>query len=103
MVSPNRLDHHPFASKLLKTLERVKGIEPSSSAWKLVPTGMCTPLCTQDGGIPQPRPLLATQHLCFVSKFLVPGAGFEPATNGLQNRCSTTELTRQINDLRDRS
>src|SRR5262249_22913091 len=25
---------------------------------------------------------------------LVPGAGFEPATNGLQNRCSTTELTR---------
>ena len=25
---------------------------------------------------------------------LVPGAGFEPATNGLQNRCSTAELTR---------
>jgi hypothetical protein len=27
-------------------------------------------------------------------RLLVPGAGFEPATNGLQNRCSTTELTR---------
>jgi hypothetical protein len=26
----------------------------------------------------------------------VPGAGFEPATNGLQNRCSTTELTRHF-------
>jgi hypothetical protein len=26
---------------------------------------------------------------------LVPGEGFEPPTNGLQNRCSTTELTRQ--------
>ena len=26
---------------------------------------------------------------------LVPGAGFEPATFGLQNRCTTTVLTRQ--------
>jgi hypothetical protein len=25
---------------------------------------------------------------------LVPGEGFEPPTNGLQNRCSTPELTR---------
>jgi hypothetical protein len=31
---------------------------------------------------------------------LVPGAGFEPATNGLQNRCSTTELTRQNGHFR---
>jgi hypothetical protein len=30
---------------------------------------------------------------------LVPGAGFEPATNGLQNRCSTTELTRQAFEI----
>ena len=29
--------------------------------------------------------------------FLVPGEGFEPPANGLQNRCSTPELTRQIN------
>jgi hypothetical protein len=29
---------------------------------------------------------------------LVPDEGFEPTTNGLQNRCSTTELTRQILD-----
>src|SRR5436309_781299 len=29
----------------------------------------------------------------------VPGVGFEPTTCGLQNRCSTTELTRQVNDL----
>ena len=28
-------------------------------------------------------------------EFPVPGDGFEPPTNGLQNRCSTTELTRQ--------
>ena len=27
---------------------------------------------------------------------LVPGEGLEPPTNGLQNRCSTAELTRQI-------
>jgi hypothetical protein len=32
-------------------------------------------------------------------KLLVPGRGFEPLTNGLQNRCSTTELTRQIKGL----
>jgi hypothetical protein len=30
---------------------------------------------------------------------VVPGERFELPTNGLQNRCSTTELTRQINDL----
>ena len=29
-----------------------------------------------------------------VLKLLVPAAGFEPATNGLQNRCSTPELSR---------
>ena len=33
----------------------------------------------------------------------VPGERFELPTNGLQNRCSTAELTRQINDLRDSS
>ena len=27
--------------------------------------------------------------------FMVPAEGFEPPTNGLQNRCSTTELSRQ--------
>src|ERR1700740_3785711 len=27
---------------------------------------------------------------------LVPGEGLEPPTNGLQNRCSTAELTRHI-------
>jgi hypothetical protein len=26
---------------------------------------------------------------------VVPGEGLEPPTNGLQNRCSTAELTRQ--------
>ena len=38
-----------------------------------------------------------------VASLLVPGERFELPTNGLQNRCSTTELTRQINDLRNRS
>ena len=30
---------------------------------------------------------------------LVPGEGFEPPTFGLQNRCTTTVLTRHFNDL----
>jgi hypothetical protein len=35
----------------------------------------------------------------FHGLLLVPGERFELPTNGLQNRCSTTELTRHINDL----
>jgi hypothetical protein len=31
---------------------------------------------------------------------MVPAEGFEPPTYGLQNRCTTTVLSRQINDLR---
>src|SRR5262245_4184609 len=31
--------------------------------------------------------------------FVVPGEGIEPPTNGLQNRCSTAELTRHIKNL----
>src|SRR6266446_2485168 len=34
---------------------------------------------------------------------LVPGERFELPTNGLQNRCSTAELTRQINALEGKS
>jgi hypothetical protein len=30
---------------------------------------------------------------------LVPGEGIEPPTNGLQNRCSTAELTRHCGDF----
>ena len=30
-----------------------------------------------------------------LSLYLVPGEGFEPPTFGLQNRCTTTVLTRQ--------
>ena len=33
---------------------------------------------------------------------MVPAAGFEPATYGLQNRCTTTVLSRQFNDLHQR-
>src|SRR5438045_880301 len=29
-------------------------------------------------------------------QLVVPAAGFEPATNGLQNRCSTPELSRRL-------
>jgi hypothetical protein len=32
-------------------------------------------------------------------RHMVPGEGFEPPTFGLQNRCTTTVLTRQINGL----
>jgi hypothetical protein len=31
---------------------------------------------------------------------MVPAEGFEPPTYGLQNRCTTTVLSRQINKLR---
>jgi hypothetical protein len=31
---------------------------------------------------------------------MMPGEGFEPPTFGLQNRCTTTVLTRQINNPR---
>ena len=33
---------------------------------------------------------------------MVPAEGFEPPTYGLQNRCTTTVLSRQINKLRAR-
>ena len=44
-----------------------------------------------------------TYMLLRAAERVVPGERFELPTNGLQNRCSTTELTRQVNDLRDRS
>jgi hypothetical protein len=31
---------------------------------------------------------------------MMPAEGFEPPTYGLQNRCTTTVLSRHINDLR---
>ena len=31
----------------------------------------------------------------------MPAEGFEPPTYGLQNRCTTTVLSRQIKDLRE--
>jgi hypothetical protein len=31
----------------------------------------------------------------------LPAEGFEPPTYGLQNRCTTTVLSRRINSLRD--
>jgi hypothetical protein len=43
-----------------------------------------------------PRVFLAidADNTCLIS--LVPGEGLEPPTNGLQNRCSTAELTRLL-------
>jgi hypothetical protein len=43
------------------------------------------------------KPLV--MHYFFTCGKAVPGERFELPTNGLQNRCSTTELTRQVNDL----
>src|SRR6476620_6156747 len=40
---------------------------------------------------PEDRPTVITKPL----KTMVPGEGFEPPTFGLQNRCTTTVLTRQ--------
>jgi hypothetical protein len=50
---------------------------------------------------PEPEIALnASFDLCDkLLKSLVPGERFELPTNGLQNRCSTTELTRLIKDL----
>ena len=39
---------------------------------------------------------LSTSKNEFVSSFLAPGAGFEPATNRLTGDCSTAELSRNI-------
>jgi hypothetical protein len=36
------------------------------------------------------------QDIDFICVRLVPGEGIEPPTNGLQNRCSTAELTRHF-------
>jgi hypothetical protein len=35
----------------------------------------------------------------FLCGYLVPAEGFEPPTYGLQNRCTTTVLSRRINEL----
>src|SRR5215510_7816428 len=48
------------------------------------------------------RPHFATTQVACESP-LVPGERFELPTNGLQKCCSTTELTRQINELQNRS
>src|SRR5262245_19501723 len=59
------------------------------------------PLARSSHGLPTPnfwedfRRHIADKCLIL----LVPGEGLEPPTNGLQNRCSTAELTRRINDL----
>ena len=48
------------------------------------------------------QPCASTALIIFFAMsliLLVPGAGFEPATNGLQNRCSTTELTRHLSSI----
>ena len=47
---------------------------------------------------------VASRYLCRVQgRELVPGEGIEPPTFGLQNRCSTAELTRRGQLLRSRS
>src|SRR5215470_12598381 len=57
------------------------------------------------GQLPPPRTVAVgfQSAVSAVASLLVPGERFELPTNGLQNRCSTTELTRQINDLRSGS
>ena len=41
-------------------------------------------------------------HHSWTLAILVPGEGLEPPTNGLQNRCSTAELTRRIGSVFNR-
>jgi hypothetical protein len=36
----------------------------------------------------------STEYSFFSTSYVVPGEGFEPPTFGLQNRCTTTVLTR---------
>jgi hypothetical protein len=40
--------------------------------------------------------LAPANTLAYERRELVPGEGIEPPTNGLQNRCSTAELTRPV-------
>jgi hypothetical protein len=46
-----------------------------------------------DGGVAQEEIQSATITMAYLIR-LVPADGFEPPTNGLQNRCSTPELSR---------
>ena len=51
------------------------------------------------GGVDLPQSFAAIKLIHHLS-LLVPGRGFEPLTNGLQNRCSTAELTRPSQHLK---
>ncbi len=63
------------------------------------------PLALWPSSLGEMRPMLTTMltnanvagpdHNLSGLILLVPGEGIEPPTNGLQNRCSTAELTRQ--------
>jgi hypothetical protein len=53
----------------------------------------CNPL-KQEGTVATYCNKKGLSHFELIRILLVPGEGFEPPTNGLQNRCSTTELTR---------
>jgi hypothetical protein len=59
----------------------------------------CKPLKRNGNGCNNVRQGLGTGKFRKCPILLVPGERFELPTNGLQNRCSTTELTRQIKGL----
>src|SRR5439155_25859855 len=86
------------------------GQEPALGVRQHGPTGFALPRLLQGRAFASHRPAssdrLARSHLPPPGgreEPLVPGERFELPTNGLQNRCSTTELTRQINEIRTKS
>ncbi|GCE84443.1 hypothetical protein MSKU9_2584 [Komagataeibacter diospyri] len=73
-----------------------KSFERTPPFWKkAAPRNFCHSLPT---GIP--RATGALHGLPYFGEKMVPGEGFEPPAFGLQNRCTTTVLTRHDNEQR---
>ena len=67
------------AAKPLKTLERVKGIEPSSSAWKAVALPLSyTRIGTSEAGRQTVQRSLVRRRSCVAGSWLVGEVGLEP-------------------------
>ena len=72
---------------------RMTGSNAARMGWRAGPPAVM-PDCQDPIRVEQSLELLRDKPLIL----LVPGERFELPTNGLQNRCSTTELTRQMKD-----
>ena len=83
-INPSRL------SRTFTVAARIPKVPPQTHHGPRLRVFPCTPACTLRRFCQKVGRTTFTKPLFL----LVPGDGFEPPTNGLQNRCSTTELTR---------